>query len=208
MEIVGSYRIGEGKFINQNYGRYGFYSNSLFRFKKPFLNYLDSSIELGRSFVQPKYWGTRALDYLWFGIGAYLKHNPQIKYMFGPVSLSGHYPQYAKELIVDFYSNYFGSDDKLVEANLPFEYETSQIALENPFNYKDYKEDFKLLKEKLKGMDVTVPTLYKQYSELCDEGGIQFYDFNIDPDFSNCIDSFIVVEIAKIKKSKLERYMG
>jgi len=207
LEIVGAYRIGEGESINKEYGKYGFYSNTLFRFKKPFTKYLDISIELGRSFVQPKYWGTRALDYLWYGIGAYLKHNPQIKYMFGPVSLSGHYPQYGKELIVDFYSNYFRSDEKLVEANLPFEFETQDIALDNPLSYKNYKEDFKLLKNKLKSMDLTVPTLYKQYSELCEEGGIKFYDFNIDPDFSNCIDSFIVVEIAKIKQSKLDRYL-
>ncbi len=208
LEIVGAYRIGEGKSINAQYGKYGFYSNTLFRFKKPFIKYLDNSIELGRSFVQPKYWGTRALDYLWYGIGAYLKHNPEVKYMFGPVSLSGNYPQYAKELIVDFYSNYFGSADKLVEAQLEFEFETSDIALDNPFSYKEYKEDFKLLKSKLKSMDLTIPTLYKQYSELCEDGGIKFYDFNIDPDFSNCIDSFIVVEIAKIKQSKLDRYMG
>ena len=208
LEIVGAYRIGEGKSINAQYGKYGFYSNTLFRFKKPFVKYLDNSIELGRSFVQPKYWGTRALDYLWYGIGAYLKHNPEVKYMFGPVSLSGNYPQYAKELIVDFYSNYFGSTDKLVEAQLEFEFETSDIALDNPFSYKEYKDDFKLLKSKLKSMDLTIPTLYKQYSELCEDGGIKFYDFNIDPDFSNCIDSFIVVEIAKIKQSKLDRYMG
>ncbi len=208
LEIVGAYRIGEGKSINEVYGKYGFYSNTLFRFKKPFVKYLPNSIELGRSFVQPKYWGTRALDYLWYGIGAYLKHNPQIKYMFGPVSLSGHYPQYAKELIVDFYSNYFGTKEKLVEANMEFEFETSNIALDNPFSYEDYKEDFKLLKNKLKSMDLTIPTLYKQYSELCEDGGIKFYDFNVDPDFSNCIDSFIVVEIEKIKQSKLDRYMG
>lgn len=128
--------------------------------------------------------------------------------MFGPVSLSGNYPQYAKELIVDFYSNYFGSNDNMVAAQMEFEFETSDIALNNPFSYKDYKEDFKLLKNQLKSMDLTIPTLYKQYSELCEDGGIKFYDFNIDPDFSNCIDSFIVVEIAKIKQSKLDRYMG
>ena len=207
LEIVGAYRIGKGKSINETYGKYGFYSNTLFRFKKPFLKYLPNSIELGRSFVQPKYWGTKALDYLWYGIGAYLKHNPDVKYMFGPVSLSGHYPQYAKELIVDFYSNYFGTKEKLVEANMEFEFETSNIALDNPFSYKDYKEDFKLLKNKLKSMELTIPTLYKQYSELCEDGGIKFYDFNVDPDFSNCIDSFIVVEIEKIKKLKLNRYM-
>jgi len=207
LEIVGSYRIGHGSSIYEKYGKYGFYSNTLFKFKKSFESYLEYSIELGRSFVQPKYWGTRALDYLWYGIGAYLRHNPDIKYMFGPVSLSGNYPQYAKELIIDFYSNYYKTQEHLVDANLPFEYETTDIALDNPFTFKDYKEDFKVLKNKLKSMDLNVPTLYKQYGELCIDGGIKFHSFNVDPDFSNCIDSFIVVEISKVKESKKQRYI-
>ncbi len=32
----------------------------------------SNGIELGRSFIQPRYWGRRGLDYLWSGIGAYL----------------------------------------------------------------------------------------------------------------------------------------
>jgi putative hemolysin len=208
LEIVGSYRIGNGHFIKDKYGNKGFYSNTLFPFQKNFDPLLDDSIELGRSFVQPKYWGTRALDYLWFGIGAYLKHNPQIKYMFGPVSLSGNYPQYAKELIVDFYQSYFRCDKKLVSCVNPFEYETSEIALNNPFQFNNYKEDLKLLKNQLKSMDLTIPTLYKQYGELCEEGGLEFHGFNVDPEFSNCIDGFIIVSIDKIKSSKIKRYVG
>ena len=88
LEIVGSYRIANSDSIFQRFGIKGFYSNSLFKFNDEFIFYLQDSIELGRSFVQPKYWGTRALDYLWYGIGAYLKANPNIKYMFGPVSIS------------------------------------------------------------------------------------------------------------------------
>lgn len=128
--------------------------------------------------------------------------------MFGPVSLSANYPQYAKELLIDFYSTYFKSNQRLVEANIPFEYETTSIAMENPFLFDDYKEDFKTLKNKLRNMDLTVPTLYKQYGDLCEEGGIKFHSFNVDPDFSNCIDSFILVEIAKVKESKKQRYMS
>ncbi len=208
LEIVGAYRIGNGKYIKEHYGKEGFYSNTLFKFQDEFLPYLDDAIELGRSFVQPKYWGTRALDYLWFGIGAYLKHNPQIKYMFGPVSLSGNFPQYAKELIVDFYQSYFRAEIKFVEPIYPFEYETSEIALNNPFQFNNYKEDLKLLKNQLKSMDLAIPTLYKQYGELCEEGGLEFHGFNVDPDFSNCIDGFIIVSIEKIKQSKVDRYIG
>ena len=58
LEIVGSYRIGDSNFIFKNIGVKGFilivYSNIT-----KVLPYLKNSIELGRSFVQPKYWGTR-----------------------------------------------------------------------------------------------------------------------------------------------------
>jgi putative hemolysin len=207
LEIVGAYRIGIAEEIYEEYEFDGFYANTLFKFQKDFLPFMENSIELGRSFVQPKYWGTRALDYLWYGIGAYLKNNPQIKYMYGPVSLSGSFPQYAKELMVDFYSNYFKGNKKIVESKNPFEYETKNIALENNFSFQDYSSDFKILKDKLKSIDLNVPTLYKQYSELCEEGGVKFYGFNIDPDFNDCVDGFIVVEVAKIKESKKERYI-
>ncbi len=207
LEIIGAYRIGVAEDIYDEYEFEGFYANTLFEFQKPFLSYMENSIELGRSFVQPKYWGSRALDYLWYGIGAYLRNNPHIKYMYGPVSLSGNFPQYAKELLVEFYSNYYPQKRKLVEALNPFEYETKDIALGTQFALNDYKNDFKLLKELLKGMDVTVPTLYKQYSELCEPGGVQFCGFNIDPHFSNCVDGFILVKVDKIKESKRERYI-
>jgi len=207
LEIVGAYRIGVAEDIYDEYEFGGFYANTLFRFQKDFLPFMENSIELGRSFIQPKYWGTRALDYLWYGIGAYLKKNPHIKYMYGPVSLSGSFPQYAKELMVDFYSNYFKGTKKLVEARNPFEYETKDIALENNFSFQEYDKDFKILKDKLKNIDLSVPTLYKQYSELCEDGGVHFYGFNVDPDFKDCVDGFIIVEIAKIKGAKRERYM-
>ena len=54
---------------------------------------------------------------------------------------------------------------------------------------------------------MTVPTLYKQYSELCDDGGIQFMDFGIDAEFNNCIDSYILVNVSKLKESKRKRYI-
>jgi putative hemolysin len=208
LEIVGSYRIGICDDIYDEYGFDGLYTNTLFKMNKSFEKYMQYSIELGRSFVQPKYWGSRALEYLWYGIGAFLKKNTHIKYMYGPVSLSASFPTYAKELMVDFYMNYFRTEKKLITAINPFEFETSQIALDNPFKFDDYKNDFKELKNQLKSMDQSVPTLYKQYTELCEDGGIEFHGFNVDPQFSNCIDGFILVEIDKIKETKRKRYMG
>lgn len=57
-------------------------------------------------------------------------------------------------------------------------------------------------------MDQGVPTLYKQYTELCSDGGVVFCGFNVDPHFSDCVDGFILVEIDKVLESKRSRYMS
>ena len=207
LEIVGSYRIGNSDFIFKNIGVKGFYSNNLFKYNEEFTPYLKSSIELGRSFVQPKYWGTRALDYLWFGIGAYLKSNPNIKYMFGPVSMSATFPTVAKDMMIFYYSHYFKEEVNLVEGKTPYQYSNNISEIKELFDLEDKKKDFKFLKSALSNIGVTVPTLYKQYSEITEDGGIKFLSFNIDKNFGDCIDGFILVEVDKIKDSAKKRYI-
>jgi putative hemolysin len=208
LEIVGAYRIGECNWILSWLGREGMYLSELCEMTDGFDRYLEDAIELGRSFVQPKYWGTRALDYLWQGIGAYLSHNPHIKYMMGPVSISGTYPKHARDALVYFYGTYFGAEEHSLKAKTP--YRLSQLVkkeFEELFAGDDYLEDFKRLKEYLRAFNVTVPTLYKQYSELCEEGGARFIDFGIDTCFNDCVDGYILVDVRKIKESKRKRYI-
>ena len=208
LEVVGSYRIGETEAILSNEKAPGLYTASLFTFHKPFDPYLDHAIELGRSFVQPRYWGTRALDYLWQGIGAYLKHNPQIKTMFGPVSIPATYPKAARDLLVHFYTLYFGTPECVVTSNNPYTLSReSGTLMEEIFKGDDYTGDFRTLKEHLGHMGLTVPTLYKQYAEVCEPGGVKFFEFGVDPDFGNCVDGFIAVDVSQIKEAKRQRYM-
>ncbi len=207
LEIVGAYRIGSSDFIFKNIGVKGFYSNTIFKYNEDMTPYLQNSIELGRSFVQPKYWGTRALDYLWYGIGAYLKKNPNIKYMFGPVSMSASFPKVAKDMMVYYYSHYFKHDKNLVSPKQAYQYSNNINDIKDIFNLNDRKKDFKLLKSTLSNMNCSVPTLYKQYSDIAEEGGVKFLNFNVDPDFADCVDGFILVEVDKIKDGPRKRYI-
>lgn len=210
LEIVGAYRIGETAKIIQEKGLTGLYTHSLFEFDDDLLPKLQQSIELGRSFVQPRYWGRRSLDYLWFGIGAYLKLNPQIKYMFGPVSLSASYPEQAQQLIASFYSELFGSDAELANPRAPFLFPQSDLFTDfrSVTSESEYKQAFSLLRQQLDGMGVRVPTLYKQYVEVCHPGGCQFLGFSVDADFSDCIDAMILVHLDALKEKKRARYIG
>lgn len=207
-EIVGAYRLGNTQTIVDLYGQKGLYTDSLFNYGQQMQPYFHQGLELGRSFVQPKYWGMRSLDYLWYGIGAYLKQNTNIRYLFGPVSMSNSMPKAAKDLMVYFYKLYFQSTFDLASSKRP--YQISEIVLnelKTAFSGNDYKQDFIKLKSMLANMGCNVPTLYKQYSELTEVGGVQFLDFGVDPDFADCIDGLVLVDTHKLKPNKKARYL-
>lgn len=210
LEIAGAYRLAEVKNLMEKDDSRGIYSQTLFQYDTDKMQpYFEQGIELGRSFVNPKYWGKRSLDYLWYGIGAYLNRYPNIRYLFGPVSLSNTYPDSAKALIVHFYQHYFPDNEQLAKSYFPYEIsiaERQQIA--GIIKGQDYKADFVALRQQLSNMNVTVPTLYKQYAEVCETGGVRFIDFNIDADFGFCIDGLVMVDLHQLKPSKRKRYMG
>ena len=209
LEIAGSYRIIKTSEMVEACGVDGLYSSTLFEFQDEFDKYLANSIELGRSFIQPKYWNSRALDYLWQGIGAYLKTNPNIRYMFGCVSISNSYSDEAIELLISFYTNYFASEAKSVKHRDSYILsESKKQRFDELFLKNDYEKDMAILKRELHLMGYAIPTLYKLYSELCDEGGVEFIDFGRDKTFENCIDGFILIDIEKLKPQKRKRYLG
>lgn len=209
LEIVGSYRVGKGNNILERSGIKGFYTSTLFNHSDEIKELLPHSVELGRSFVQSKYWNTTALDYLWQGLGAYIKSNSEIRYLFGGVSLSNSYSEEAKNLIVYFYRKWFSSPVIYSSAKAKFEITLkAERELKLIFNSDDYISELRILKNRLKLLGFSIPTLYKQYSDLCEPGGVVFLDFGVDKDFQNCIDALILVDISMIKKSKKERYLG
>lgn len=208
LEIVGAYRLVPSAEVIEKTGIAGLYTSSLFHYDQQMQPYLQAGLELGRSFVQPRYWGKRSLDYLWYGIGAYLKHYPQVRYLFGAVSLSASYPQNARDLLVYFYSLYFGAPHSPALANQPYMFSQElQQNLQLQFSGTDYSADFTQLKHLLANMGLTVPTLYKQYSELCQPGGVSYLAFSTDPSFTNCVDGLVLVDLQQLKPAKKARYL-
>ncbi|WP_038249048.1 GNAT family N-acyltransferase [Ghiorsea bivora] len=209
LEIVGAYRLCKIQEVLQtNPNDTPLYSQTLFHFSPAMQPMMEQGLELGRSFVQPRYWGRRSLDYLWYGIGAFLRQHPEYRYLLGPVSLSDHYQAAAKDLLVYFYTLYFGDKDCKVTAKLPYRIAPhTQEELAKQFSGQDYKKDFMHLKSSLKHMGCTVPTLYKQYTEICQPEGVHFLGFNIDPDFANCIDGLVVVDLTRLHEKTRKRYI-
>ena len=203
-EIAGAYRAAPGSRILAERGMEGLYSASLFHFRPELHDMVRQGVELGRSFVAPAYWGSRSLDYLWYGIGAWLRHHPDVRYLFGPVSISATLPTEAREWLVGYYSRYFGDSQQLAESAHPFRY----TAQPPEFSSLDANAAMEVLRGELDRLGARIPTLYKQYVELCEPGGVSFLAFGVDPAFSNSVDGLIRVDLAKLKARKRERYLG
>lgn len=207
LELVGAYRLRRTSDLVERAGDARLlYSSTLFNYEAESAPYLREGVELGRSFVQPRYWGRRSLDLLWYGIGAYVKKFPQVRYLFGPVSISNRYPGASKDLLVSFYRHYFPAPVQWARGRLPYQY--TNAGAPNRWDGSDYNAGFTALKAELAALDLQVPTLYKQYSELCDDGGVHFVDFNIDPDFSDCVDGLVLVDLHRLKDGKRRRYLA
>jgi putative hemolysin len=207
-EIIGSYRLGLCRHLLRLNGKHGLYTSTLFDYSSEFMQMIPDSIELGRSFIQTKYWNTNALDLLWQGLGSYISTKPHLKYLFGGVSISGMYPPEAAAMIVFVFNKWYGSKEVLATSkNRYIMPEKTRFQCENLFTSENKLEDIKNLKIALRQFNVSIPPLLKHYTNLCHEGGVQFLDFGVDPDFGNCIDGFILLDLSKMKAEKKERYI-
>lgn len=203
MRIAGAYRVARGAQVLARAGLAGFYTASLFRYADDAIPRLAEGMELGRSFVAPEYWGSRSLDYLWQGIGAYLQRFPRVRYLFGAVSISAALPRGAREQLVAYYQCYYGSGEPLAESTRPFRY----FAAPPSFDGLDAGTAYDVLKANLSAIGASVPMLYKQYTDLCEPGGARFLAFGVDPGFSDAIDGLIEVDLHRIRPRKRRRYL-
>ncbi|MDO5610671.1 MAG: lysophospholipid acyltransferase family protein [Pseudomonadota bacterium] len=202
--IAGAYRVARGARVLAEKGLSGLYTASLFHYDEAAVPRIAAGMELGRSFVAPDYWNSRSLDYLWQGIGAYLRAQPGIRYLFGPVSISAALPTAARDALVGYYSRFHGCDSGLARSLRPFAY----FSAPPDFDGLDADTAFRVLKQNLDALGSSVPTLYKQYTELCEPGGVRFLAFGVDPDFNDAIDGLIEVDLAAMREKKRLRYIG
>jgi putative hemolysin len=209
LEVAGAYRIGHTKNIIESKGNQGLYTRSLFTFEPEFENYLSQAMELGRSFVHPNYWGKNSLDYLWQGIGAYIRHNPEIRYVFGPVSMSASYSKELAEELVYYYERYYGTQTPIAKGKMPFVTRSESKALfDQKYQSLNKDEGMKALQNAFSSQNSKMPVLFKQYASLYEEGGFKLLAFNIDPDFSDCIDGLFIADLTTLKAPKRKRYIG
>lgn len=202
--IVGAYRIGEVQAINEPLGPSGLYTHSLFDFDQALIRHLGPALEMGRSFVAPDFQRSfQPLRLLWSGIAELLRRHPELRWLFGPVSVPPWHCGLGHHLIHDALMLHHGDAalTRLVRPRQPLrvsrpspERRSVIAGLADPVRLS---RALSLLDRSQQGL----PVLVRQYLEL--KG--RFAGFHVDEHFGGSLDGLVFVEVAQIPERVRQR---
>lgn len=174
-------------------------------------NYLPKTLELGRSFVQPKYQrgaskkGLFSMDNLWDGLGAYVLLNPDVKYLFGKVTMYPHFNREARNLILAFLADYFPDKESLVSPIEPLIKNGELEAYRETFSGLDYKEGYALLNKEVRSRGENIPPLINTYMNI--SGTMKTFGTSLNHEFGEVEETGILVTVDDIFPARKERHM-
>ncbi|MDI1356259.1 MAG: GNAT family N-acetyltransferase [bacterium] len=211
-EIVGAYRfilIKDAEFVD---GKVKLATTELFDFSDKFYKeYVNETIELGRSFIQPLYQpgenrrkGLFSLDNLWDGLGAIVIDNPSQKHFYGKVTMYTDFNVLARDYILTFMNHYFPDPDKLVVPihSVVIASDMSQFLKE--LKELPYKEGHAALHKRVKELGENIPPLMNAYMNLSPT--MKSFGTATNPTFGGVEETGILVTIKDVYESKKERH--
>jgi hypothetical protein len=214
-EILGGYRFHICDEANcWEDGQIRLATAKLFNFSDKFRNeYLPFTIELGRSFVQPKYQSTNrmtkalyALDNLWDGLGTLVIDYPEKKFFFGKVTMYKNYNQRARNLILYFLEKHFPDNENLVTPITPLKTDINLKEMEKIFINDNYMDDYKVLSQNVRAFGENIPPLINAYMNL--SPSLKTFGTVNNPYFGNVEETAIIITINDLYKQKVERHIN
>ena len=173
---------------------------------------MPDTIELGRSFVyHESSLGNSArksvfvLDNLWEGIGAVLAQNPQIKYLFGKVTMYLKYDKLARDYVLYFMNKYFADHENLVTPIAPLSYNFPESVVSQVFSGKSFRNDYRILSLQVRKRKCNIPPLINSYINLSET--MKVFGTSLNTEFGAVEETGILVTINDITSEKLKRYI-
>ena len=171
-------------------------------------DYLPHTIELGRSFIQPRFQSGRgglfALDNLWDGMGAVVSRSESVKYLFGKVTVYPHRNPEARQLLYTFLRTQCPATEGLILARESCRVEVDVERYKKLFESGNYQENLRTLQMELKILGESIPPLIKSYINL--SATMQAFDTVRNDDFGGVEETAILLTVADISPEKYERH--
>ena len=213
-EIIGGYRY---KFccdaeIDDD-GQPVLATSHMFHFSEKFMKeYMPQTVELGRSFVSPEYQSSRmgakslfALDNLWDGLGALTVIRPDIKYLFGKMTMYPSYVRRGRDMILYFLYKHFNDPENLIIPVKPLKIETDAAELERLFCEKSFKDDYRILNREVRKLGYNIPPLVNAYMGLSPT--MKMFGTAINYGFGDVEETGILIAVDEILEEKRIRHI-
>jgi hypothetical protein len=212
-EIIGGYRYIMCSKAIQNSGSIALSTANYFKFTDQFINqYLPKTIELGRSWVQPKFQptinprkGLFALDNIWDGLGAIIRTNPNIEFFFGKVTMYPTYNREARDFLLNFMHYYFPDKENLMQPYHPLVQAFNKPLFDEQLKGLEFKEGHKVLNNFVKERGELIPPLVNIYMNL--SPSMKTFGTAVNADFGNVEETGILVPLDAIYPEKKDRHM-
>lgn len=213
-EIIGGYRYLMGTEAKMDKdGQPILATAHMFKFSEKFIKeYLPYTIELGRSFVTLEYQSTRAgakglfaLDNLWDGLGALTIIMPNVKYLFGKMTMYPSYNRRGRDMILYFLNKHFEDKDRLIIPAKPLLLEMSTEELESIFSEENFKEDYRILNREVRSLGLNIPPLVNAYMNLSPT--MKMFGTAINYGFGDVEETGILITVEEILADKYVRHI-
>lgn len=180
---------------------------SIFELKKPFLDLLPSSLELGRAAIGSEFQKTYApLMLMWRAVMEILRKDKTIKYLIGPVTTPRSFSPLSRTVLRRFI------EQKCMHRSLansarplhPHEERIApEIAVDDLVRGAQNLTGIGCIIEALEGGERKLPVLYKQYANL----GLRYVATGEWPELDGAMASLAVLEVSQIKRDFVARYL-
>jgi len=201
--IAGAYRLGIAADCLARPGYSGFYNDQFFAFSEQGMPFFSQCIEMGRAFIEHRYKDKGLpLLLLWKGIVLTTERHPEIRYLFGTVSMSAAYTVLSQRLLTAFLLRYF-HDEKMAELFQPKDpYLVSPGAAEIRIVEALGADGFNRLNQLVQSIEPDgkgLPHLYKRYIEQ----NARVLHATIDTSFGNCLDLLMVLDLQQMANNPI-----
>ena len=138
-----------------------------------------------------------SLFLLWKGILCLLRKSDNYSYLIGPVSISNTYTKLSQEIMIEYIRKHHFDHGIAghIKPRKPFVSRLSNVDTEI---LTEKNSDFNALDQIIRDIEplnLKMPVLLRKYLDL----GGKIASFNVDPQFSNTVDGFLILELSRIK---------
>ena len=188
-------------------------TSHMFHFSERFINdFLPYTIELGRRWVTLEYQSTRAgtkalfaLDNLWDGLGALTVVKPNVRYLFGKMTMYPSYDRQARDMILFFLEKHFGDADKLIIPMKPLKIDADPDELRQLFCEDNFKADYRILNREVRRRGYNIPPLVNAYMGLSPT--MRMFGTAINYGFGDVEETGILIAVDEILDEKRIRHI-